>query len=78
MSRFGFPSPLFYWMLGFHLTSRLRFDLAQEQSTQTTFSLHFWLVLAGFLVIQLIYNHLQDDEFHRVVRLKFQIAWYIC
>jgi transposase len=66
--------PLFYWMLGFSLASRLRFDSAQEQSTQTTFSLHFWLALVGFLVIQLIYNHLQNNEFNRAVRFKFQIA----
>jgi len=43
-----------------------------------TFTLHYWLVLASFLVIQLMNNHLQDDEFHLVMRFKFQITRYIC
>jgi hypothetical protein len=78
MSRFGFPPPLFFWMLGFHLTPRLRFASAQEQSSQTTVSHQFWIVRTGFLTIQWMYNHLQDDEFNRVLRLKFQLTGYIC
>jgi hypothetical protein len=41
---------------------------------------HFQILhaLAGFLVIQWMYNYLQDDEFNRVVRLKFQITGHIC
>jgi len=74
MNRFGFSPLVFHWMLGFSLAPRLRCASAQEQSTQTTFSLHFWLALVGFLVIQLIYNHLQNNEFNRAVRIKFQIA----
>jgi len=47
---------------------------AQEQSTQTTFPPHFWLVLAGFLAVQLTYNHRRVNGFNLVVWLKFQIA----
>ena len=65
-------------MLGFWLAPWLRFALAQKQPTQTTFSPHFWLVLANFLVIQWMYNHLQDDEYNQVVRLKLQITEHIC
>jgi len=65
-------------MLDFSLASRLRFVSAQEQSTQNTFSPHFWLVLVGFLAVQWTYNHLQENGFNLVLCLKFQIAWYIC
>ena len=74
MSRFGFSLLIFHWMLDFSLAPRLRFASAQEQSTQTTFLPHFWLGLAGFLAVQLTYNHLQENGFNLVVCLKFQIA----
>ena len=74
MSRFGSTLRLFHWMLDFSLAPRLRFASAQEQSTPPTFSPHFWLVLAGFLDVQLTYNHLQENGFNLVVGLKFQIA----
>jgi len=60
MSRFGFSPLIFYWMLDFSLAPRLRFAFAQELVTQTIFSTHSWLVLAGFLAVQLTYNHLQE------------------
>ena len=40
----------------------LRCVSAQEQSTQTNLSPHFWLVLTGFLTIQWMYNHLHDND----------------
>jgi len=61
MSRFGFSFLIFHWMLDFSLAPGLRFASVQEQSTQTTFSPHFWLVLTGFLAVQL-YNHLQEMD----------------
>jgi hypothetical protein len=78
MSCLGFSCLILHWMPDFSLAPRLRCASTQEQSPPTTFLPHFWLVLAGFLDIQLIYTHLQDDEFHRVVKLKFQITGYIC
>jgi len=78
MSRFGFSPLIFHWMLDFRLTPRLRFALAQELSNQTIFSPHSWLVLAGFLAVQLTYNHLQENGFNLVVSLKFQIGWNVC
>jgi hypothetical protein len=74
MSRFGFFPLIFHWMLDFNLAPRLRFASTQEQSTQTTFSPHFWLALAGFLAVQLMHNHLQRNGLNLIVRLKFQIA----
>jgi hypothetical protein len=60
------------------LTSTLHsgFNVLQPNNNlpKPLFLPHFWLVLAGFLGIQLTYNHLQDNEFSLVVRLKFQIA----
>jgi hypothetical protein len=53
MSSFGFSRLIFHWMLDFCLAPRLRVASAQKQSTQTTFPPHFWLVMAGFLTVQL-------------------------
>jgi len=78
MSCFGFSPLIFHWMLDFSLAPRLRFALAQELFTQTIFSPHSWLVLFGFLAVQLTYNHLQENGFNLVVSLKFQIGWNVC
>jgi hypothetical protein len=61
MNRFGFSRPISHWMLDFSLAPRLRFASAQEQSTLTTSSPHFWLVLVGLLAVQWTYNHLQEN-----------------
>jgi hypothetical protein len=58
MSRFGFSRLIFHWMLDFNLAPRLRFASALEQSTQTTFSPHFWLVLASCLDVQSMHTRL--------------------
>jgi hypothetical protein len=74
MSRFGFSRLIFHWMLDFCLAPRLRFASAQEQSTHTTCSPHFWLVLAGFLAVQLMHSHLRESVSSLAVCLKFQVA----
>jgi hypothetical protein len=74
MNRIGLSPLIFHWMLVFCLAPRLRVASAQEQSTQTTFSPHFWLVMAGFLTVQLTYKHLQENGLDLMVGLKFQTA----
>ena len=78
MSCFGFSPLILHWMLDFSLAPRLRFALAQEQSVQTAFSPHFWLVLVGCLDVQFMHTRLQKSNFGLAVRLKFQIACYVC
>jgi hypothetical protein len=34
--------------------------------------------LAGFLAVQLTYNHLQENGFKLAVSLKFKIGWNVC
>jgi hypothetical protein len=75
MSRIGLPPLIFNWMLGFCLAPRLRVASAREYSAQSSFSPYFMLVIVGFLTVQLVYNHLQENALNLVVSLKFQIAW---
>jgi hypothetical protein len=77
MSRFGFSSPIFRWKLDFGLAPRLQFVSGQDGFAKPPFLLDFWLVLAGFLVVQSLHSRLQENGFVLAVRLKFQIAWYI-
>jgi hypothetical protein len=78
MSCFGFSPLILHWMLDFSLAPRLQFASAQKQSVQTAFSPHFWLVLVGWLDVQSMHTCLQKSNFGLAVRLKFQIACYVC
>jgi hypothetical protein len=62
-------------MLDFiHTCTQASIRLKIRKTTHAAFSLHFWLVLAGFLAVQLMHNRLQGNGVNLLVWLKIQIA----
>ena len=70
-------SPLFYWMLDFSLAPIFLLASDQERSNSATLLPRFSLALVGFLDVQSFQMSTQERCFALIVRLKFQIAWYI-
>ena len=64
--------------VGFQSCTQASIRLSPRTFTQTFFSAHSWLVLVGFLAVQLTYNHLQENGFNLVVNLKFQRGSNVC
>jgi hypothetical protein len=59
---------------GFQACAQASIRLNPRTIPQITFLPHFWLVLVGFLTVQLIHNQLRETGFNLAVRLKFQTA----
>ena len=77
MSCLAFPPPFFYWMPDLTIAPVFLLVSCQEILIQLPLSPDFWLVLAGFFVVQSIHSYRFDDGFDPIVCLKSQIARYV-
>ena len=64
-------------MLDFSLAPIFLLASDQERSNSATLLPRFSLALVGFLDVQSFQMSTQERCFASIVRLKFQIAWYI-
>jgi hypothetical protein len=78
MSHFGSLSSHFPLDAGFQSCTQASIRLNTKMIHPYCFLPFFWLVLTDFLVVQSMHTRLQKSNFGLVVRLKFQIAWYVC
>jgi hypothetical protein len=63
MSGYDSPLSLIHWVLDFALAPLFPLVFCQEISIRLPLSLDFWLVLAGFFVVQSIHIHQSDGGF---------------